>query len=150
MASTHHQMTSSGHTHSCPHHSTQAKGKRSEFISHLIHPRSPTLSLFLYLGRADFVPVSQRPRHSPYTMLEVDKALQLILSMAHRKPTKEIAVDTSTYDTAAHCRLVALTHILHLFGPFRHSWICYCRGRTCLPSSPTFPCLNQRWICCDW
>ena len=97
-------MTGSGHTHSCPHHtdkhSTQSNGKRSEHNnlkpSRILIIISLSL-LLLLLARANFLPVSQRPRHSPYPMLKVDEALDLILSNTHRKPAKEATVDASMY-----------------------------------------------------
>ena len=98
VAATHRHMTSGGHTHSCPHHNNkQSKGTRSKdwFKRMGSFYLSLSLSLSLSPARSDFLPVSQRPRHSPYPMLEVDKAIDLILSQSHRKSAKELPVGTS-------------------------------------------------------
>ena len=50
------------------------------------------IASFLFPGRDDFLPVSKRPRHSLYPMLEVDKALEITLSKACRKSTQDIVL----------------------------------------------------------
>ena len=68
--------------------------------------------MYLYLARDDFEPVSKRPRHSLYPMVEVDKALELILSKTFRKPARVMAVN---YGNEWHMQLHTHLSIVHYY-----------------------------------
>ena len=65
--------------HTCSHgnhHSATSAGKRSRKNGQMNRKFIPC---YIHAAKEEFYPVAMRPRHSPYPLLSVDEALQVIL-----------------------------------------------------------------------